>query len=296
VVTQPISAFTPLQGGSVMAIAPGPRILALNARLATFWDHDSPVEVALPALPVDGSRWMPDRDRLRVGLGTLDLAARAWSPEPVLQIWNQRRKPASAVAWFADDTHVGIEIGPPLQLVDRPTVTRTLELVVVTAADGKLRGRLALEPGVIAKLATSEDRVIVAGAKTRVVDLDAKVVAGPAGLPDSPSRVAFGAGMFAVTGHAGEVTLVRPTDGAVLATWQTDTQTIDAVPIPHGVVSADMKGTVRVGCLEHGKIRTVVEVSSGSFGLFVQVVGDRIIVVGSGANPIRWATFANPCH
>jgi len=102
--------------------------------------------------------------------------------------------------------------------------------------------------------------------------------------------------IFAVTGHAGEVTLVRPTDGAVLATWQTDTQAIDAVPVPHGVVSVDIKGTVRVGCLESAKIRTVAEVSSGSFGLIVQLVGDRIIVVDGGANPIRWATFANPCH
>jgi hypothetical protein len=37
-----------------------------------------------------------------------------------LQIWNQRTKPVSAVAWFADDTHVAIELGPPPQLVDRP--------------------------------------------------------------------------------------------------------------------------------------------------------------------------------
>jgi len=294
--SQPISAFTPLKGGSAMAIAPGDRLVALHAQLATWWDHDTPVEVVLPDLPVDGSRWMPDGNRLRVGLGTLDLVARTWSPEPTLQIWNQRRKPASAVAWFANDTHVAIEIGPPPQLVDRPTVKRTLELVVASAADGKPRGRLALEPGVTAKLAASEDRVIVAGAKTLVVDLDAKVVAGPSGLPDSPSRVAFGAGMFAVTGHAGEVTLVRPTDGAVLATWQTDTQAIDAVPVPHGVVSVDIKGTIRVGCLESAKIRTVAEVSSGSFGLIVQLVGDRIVVVDGSANPIRWATFANPCH
>jgi hypothetical protein len=149
---------------------------------------------------------------------------------------------------------------------------------------------------VAAKLAASEDRVIVAGAKTLVVDLDTKVVAGPSGLPGSPSRVAFGAGMFAVTGHAGEVTLVRSTDGAVLATWQTDTPAIDAVPVPHGVVSVDLKGTVRVGCLEKTTIRTVTEASSGSFGMSVQLVGDRLIVAGGGANPIRWATFANPCH
>jgi hypothetical protein len=239
---------------------------------------------------------MPDGKRLRVGLGTLDLAARAWSPEPALQVWNQRRKPVSAVAWVADDTHVALELGPPPQPVDRPTVKPTLELVVVSAEDGELRGRLALDPSMTAKLAASEDRVIVAGANTLIVDLDAKVVAGPSGLPDFPSRVAFGAGMFAVTGRAGEVTLVRPADGVVLATWQSDTAVIDAVPIPHGVVSVDIKGTVRVGCLEHAKVRTIAEVSSGSFGLTVQVVGDRIVVDGDGANPIRWATFANPCH
>jgi sorbitol-specific phosphotransferase system component IIBC len=62
------------------------------------------------------------------------------------------------------------------------------------------------------------------------------------------------------------------------------------------VVSIDMKGTVRVGCLEHAKIRTVAEVGSGSFGLLVQLVGDRVVVAGGGASSIRWATFANRCH
>jgi hypothetical protein len=297
VTKQPFSAFTQLKGGSAMAIASGDRlVVALHSQLATWWDHDTPVEVVLPNVPVDGSRWMPDGKRLRVGLGTLDLTTRAWSPEPALQLWNQRMKPVSAVAWFANDTHVAIEIGPPPQPVDRPTVKRTLELVVASVANGQPSGRLALDPSVTAKLAASEDRVIVAGAKTLVVDLDAKVVAGPSGLPDSPSRVVFGAGMFAVTGHAGEVTLIRPADGTVLATWQTDTPAIDAVPVPYGVVSVDMKGTVRVGCLENAKIHTVAEVSASSSALFVQLVGDRIVVVGSGANPIRWATFSNPCH
>ena len=34
----------------------------------------------------------------------------------------------------------------------------------------------------------------------------------------------------------------------------------------------------------------------GSFGLIAQPVIDRVLVVDGGANPIRWATFANPCH
>jgi hypothetical protein len=292
----PISAFTSLKGGSTMAIAPGDRLVALHAQVATWWEQDLPIEAVLPTIPVDGARWVPGGQRLHVGLGTLDLAARSWRPEPSLEGWRQRPLPVSAVAWFGDDRHVAIVTGPPPQRVDRPTVTRTLELAVVSAADGAARGRLALEPGVTVKLAAAADRLLVLGATTLVVDLDAKVVAGPAGLPEAPSRGAFGAGMFAVTGHGGEVTLLRPSDGAVLGTWEPTTPSIDAVPVPHGVVAVDLHGTVRVGCLDNGKIRTVAEASAGSSGLFIQLVSDRLIVAGSGANPLRWATFTNPCR
>ena len=38
----------PMQGGSAMAIAPGDRLVALHAQRATWWDHDTLVEVVLP--------------------------------------------------------------------------------------------------------------------------------------------------------------------------------------------------------------------------------------------------------
>jgi sorbitol-specific phosphotransferase system component IIBC len=102
--------------------------------------------------------------------------------------------------------------------------------------------------------------------------------------------------MFAVTGHAGEVTLIRASDGHVLATWRGDSPVVDAVPIAHGVLSIDIKGTVRVGCLEHDALRTVAEASASASGVLIQLVGDRVVVSDGGADPIRWATFANPCR
>ncbi|MCE9574108.1 MAG: hypothetical protein K8W52_13260 [Deltaproteobacteria bacterium] len=287
------SAFTTLTGGSVMAFPPGDRLVALHARSATWWEGDAAVTALLPGLAVDGARWSAD-GRLWVGLGALDLAARAWTPAPALQIWNQRQKPVSAAAGMTDD-RVALVLGPPPQLVDRPTVKRTLELVIA-ARDGKPRTRLALEPGMPPALAASADRVLIGGADTRLVDLDGNPVAGPAGLPESPSRVAFGAGVFAVTGHAGEVTLIRPSDGGVIATWQPAAPAIDAVPIDHGVLAIDRQGTVRVGCVAGAAIRATAEARAGDHGMRIQRVGDRVVISDGSANPVRWATFTNPCR
>jgi hypothetical protein len=292
-----ISAFTTIKGSVGPSIGPGERLIALHPQLVTWWEHEMAVEAVLPNIPVDGARWLSDGKRLRVGLGTLDLAARKWLPEAGLQHWEHPPdKPVTAVAWLADDQHVAIEIGPPWQPVDRPTVKRTLELVIANVANGQARSRLALDPGLTAKLAASEDRVIIAGKGTQIVDLDANVIAGPAGLPDSPGEVAFAAGMFAVTGNAGDVTMIRPRDGRVLATWRGDTQAINAVPISNGALSIDIQGVVRVACLEHGTLRTVAQASTDARGESVQLVGDRIVVSGGGPDTFRWATFSNPCR
>jgi hypothetical protein len=163
---------------------------------------------------------------------------------------------------------------------------------VVSAADGRARGRRALEGA--AALIASGDRLLVAARKVVVLDLDANVVAEPAPLPPSVLRVREGAGMFAALGAAGAVALVRPSDGAVLGTW--DVRAIDAVPVPHGVVTVDLQGNVRVGCLEGGAVRQVAEIASGVAGAVIQHVGDRIVLAGASANPVRVATFTNPCR
>jgi len=288
-----ISAFTSLRGGFSQAIAPGGQLVTLSAGAgATWWERDAPVTAVLPpSTPVDGARWTPDGKSLRVGLGTLDLAARVWREEPALASWNRAGPggvlPVREVAWFADATHVA------LLLESRAgTGGRATEIVVVSAADGRERGRRELEGA--SALIASEDRVLVAAKKVVVLDRDANVVAEPSPMPLSVIRVREGGGMFAAVGAAGAVALVRPSDGAVLATW--DTHAIDAVPLPHGVVAVDFDGNIRIGCLENGTIRTAGETASQARGAIIQLVGDRIVVAGAGADPVRVATLASPCH
>jgi hypothetical protein len=70
----------------------------------------------------------------------------------------------------------------------------------------------------------------------------------------------------------------------------------DAVPLQHGVLAIDLEGNVLVGCLDGGAIRKVAEVASGAASAVIQLVGDRVVVAGAGADPVRVATFATPCH
>ncbi len=286
-----LGAFTPLRGGFSQAIAPGPQLVTLLMGGATWWEGEVPVVAKLPAhVPVGGTRWTRDGKALRIGLGTLDLAARAWLPDPNLETWGRPGPggyvPVRQVAWFADAAHVAL-------LVEKraPDGTRSQEIVVVAAADGKVRGRRAVE-GVTAMVA-SEDRLLLAGGKAVLLDLDAGVVAEPTPVPDSVVRLGHGGGMFAAVGAAGAVALLRPSDGAVLATW--DVHANDAVPVERGVIAVDLQGTVRVGCLDGAGIRKVVEVASGGSAPIIQRVGDRIVVAGGADDPVRVATFSNPC-
>lgn len=285
-----LAAFTPLQGGFSQAIAPGNTLVTLGGA-ATWWERDVPVTVALPNVPSDGARWVSDGKLLRVGLGTLDLAARAWRPEPALASWNRQGPdgvlPVKAVAWFADAAHVAMLIASRAR-----DGRRTTEIVVASVSDGRARGRREIEGA--SALVASGDRLLVAARKVVVLDLDAKVVGEPSPIPDSVTRVREGGGMFAAVGAAGDVALVRPVDGAVLATWGANA--LDAVPVPRGAVAIDLEGNVLVGCLEGTTIRKVADAASGARGAVIQLVGDRIVVAGAGANPVRAAAFANPCR
>lgn len=285
-----LSAFTPLRGGYTVAVPPGSRLVTLGSG-ATWWEGDSPVTVELPNIPVGGSRWTPDGRSLRVGLGAIDLAARVWRAEPALKSWNEPwpdgDRPVQAVAWFANNTHVAML----LESRDRDG-KRTREIVVASAADGLPRGRYAVAQYGTVTLSASEDRLLVAAQKAIVIDLDANVVAEPAPMPDSVIRANYGEGMFAAVGAAGQVALVRAESGAVIATW--DMHANDAVPIPRGVVSIDLEGNVRVGCLEGTAVRTVAEVASGAFGAIIQLVGGRIVV--AGATGVRVATWNGSCR
>ncbi len=258
---------------------------------ATWWERDRPVTAELPPnIPVDGARWTADGKSPRVGLGTIDLKARAWRADPGLASWGapgpQGQAAVREAAWFTNTVHVAL-----LLETRTPQGKRTTEVVVVTAADGKVRGRRELE-GACALIA-SDDRVLVAAKEPVVLDLDANVVARPA-MPLSVTRVREGAGMFAALGAAGDVALVRPTDGVVIATW--DVNAVDVVPVPKGAVAVDFEGNVRVGCLQGNALRNVGEVASGVSGAVIQLVDSRIVVAGAGADPVRVATFTNPCR
>lgn len=285
---QPIlGSFTPLRSGYNQAIAPGERLVTLAMGGAAWWDGDVAVEVSLPPhVPIDGTRWTPDGKSLRVGLGTLDLAARTWRPEPALARFGEvgpgGESPVRQVAWFADAAHVAI-------LRDEAGAQ---EVVIAAAADGRVRGRLAVENA--SAMVAAEDRVLVAARELLVLDLDGKVVARPAPVPDSVTRLDHGGGMFSAVGIGGAVALLHPADGTVLATW--DEHVYDAVPVERGVVVVDGQGTVRVGCLDGGRLRQVAEAASGAAGhIVIQRVGDRIVVASGTPEPVRVATFSSPC-
>jgi len=284
-----LSEFITLQGGETVAIAAGGPLVTLGAA-ATWWENGAPVTVALPTgTSPDGARWADGK--LLVGLGTLDPATRRWQSIPGLAAFDQLQPGLSPsvrqVAWFADGAHVAILLetrNPP----NRPAFNRQ-ELVIATR-DGKARGRLELEA--VTDLVAGSDRVLVSGRKLQVFDLDARAVST---LPGTVVRASEGAGMFALSrGGRGSVTLVRPDDGAVIATWNVPVN--DAVPVPHGVVAVDFDGTVRVGCVADGTVREVASVATTAKGPIVRLVGDRIVLAGGGPRPVQVATFTSPCR
>jgi hypothetical protein len=285
---KPLS-FKQLRGGAAQAIAAGEPLAVLGGSLVTWWNGDSPVEVALPP-HVDpyGARWAADRTSLRVGLGAVDVATKAYRDEPALQKLNPVSPggafPVRRAAWFGDGAHVAIVVE-----TRDPKGGRTTELVVADAS-GRVRGRSKL-PGMVTAIAAAQDRVLLDASRLVVLDLDAKLVAE---LKLSALRISEGAGMFAVTLTGGTgVALVRPADGSVVATWNLAAN--DAVPVPRGIVAVAGDGTVHVGCVDGTTVKELAAGPSGADGPIVRLVGAQLVVAGGTVNPIHVAAFTNPC-
>lgn len=285
--TGPLGAFTTLKGGERQEIAPGDRLVTLHAGSATWWDGDQPVSATLPNITVRGAQWSSD-GKLHVGLGVLDLATKTWTGDARFRafatVGPRGGAPVRQVAWFADTQHAA------LLLEARDATGKASTEVVIVAPDGKARGRRAVPNA--SYVVASRDRVLVGGGAAIVLDLDAKPIAE---LPAPPRS--FGAreanGVFAILATDHRVVLVRGSDGAVLATWQTDAT--DAAPIDHGVIAVDNDGQVTVGCLDGTTIREVAKVPSGGPGALIRQVGKRVVVVGGTSDPVRVAPFDNPC-
>jgi hypothetical protein len=305
----PIGSFATLHGESGPELAAGDTtapIVALEANSATWWPAvgaaATTVTLGDPLTGSDivtGSRWQAS-GRLRVGLGTLDLAAKSYTLEPDLRSFaTSRQSELVGLAWFTDASRVALLVGPPRPRVDRPPPTGydpdKRELVIATLSGGVPPVRRPVTVPGTPMVAAGDDRVLVAANQTILFDAAGSTIAGPDALPGYVVRASFGAGMFALVGDGGKVILVDPHAGATLATWALDGVS-DAVAIPHGVVAVDLGGNVHVGCLSAGAIKPIAEVRVDRIATHVQVLGDRLVVSAGGPEPIRVATFTNPCE
>ncbi|MBA3461175.1 MAG: hypothetical protein H0T46_14520 [Deltaproteobacteria bacterium] len=136
----------------------------------------------------------------------------------------------------------------------------------------------------------------MSGRSTQLFDVRAEPVAVSfTSVPDGVARASFNAGRFVLVGSDGTVTLLDARSGAIVATWS-KTGIADAVVAGNTIVAVDREATVHVGCLADGKVSEVAKASVGSVGIFVQIVGDHVVVEAEGPDPIRVATLASPCQ
>ncbi len=297
-----LSAFTSLKGGMNSAIAPGARLVTLSTDYATWWEHDEPVNVSLPRVTEDGSRWVDDH-QLRVGLGTLDLVAKKWHADATLQHWNRRgpqgQSPVARTAWFPDTEHVAILLRNYQLQQERgkPNPQRwSNELVIVARSDGRVRGRMMVPHA--DSIATSHNRVLLHGQDDELLllDLEAKLIAT---LPVSALRIREGAGMFAAISAKDEIVAISPLNGAIIAKWKLPTDIADVVPVSSGLLAIDYAGLIYVGCLQRSVINLVGKFDSKMQVPVMQVVGEQLAVAGSVSGEttvVRVATFTNPCQ
>lgn len=297
-----LGAFTPLAGGGGAALAAGPAsapVMSLNAGHATWWSGGAATTVSWnDAGPVHGSVWIDGGKRLRVGLGTLDLAAKSFAIEPALQPFVKDVKQIRQIAWFPDGQRVALLVEPKGPLVDRPAPAgydrnkRELVIVSLAGAEPAARGVVTVKGTPV--IAAGDDRVMVAGNDTQMFNLRAEPLdVAFTARPEFASHVSFDAGRFVHVRGNGTITLVEARSGATVATWGGEGIS-DAVARGNTIVSVGSDATVHVGCLAGGKVTEVAKASAGKVANRVQIVGDRVVVEAEGPDPIRVATLT-PC-
>ena len=300
----PLGPFATLPGGSVMALVAGPAsvpVVALHRKSATWWTGTTATEIVFDdAGPVDGAVWIDGGKRLRVGLGTIDLAGKSFAIEPALQSFVRDTKRLGGIAWFPDGTRVALLVNEPSLRTDQkappghdPTKR---ELVIVSLAGTEPPARRTITVEGTAGIAAGDDRVIVTGNSTQLFDVRAEpVVVAFAPLPEFVGRASFSAGRFVLVSGSGTITLLDARSGASIATWG-GPGIHDAVISGNTIVAVDLKGSVHVGCVAGKAVTAVAEISAGSAADIVQIVGDRVVVSTTGPDPIRVATLTSPCR
>jgi len=286
-----------------MALVAGPAsapVVALHRKNATWWTGTTATEITFEdAGPVQGSVWVDAGKRLRVGLGTIDLAGKSFAIEPALQSFVRDTNRLGGIAWFPDGTRVALLINEPSVRTDRPAPRgydpTMRELVIVSLAGTEPPARRTIKVEGTPGIAAGDDRVIVIGNSTQLFDARAEPVAVAfAPLPESVARASFSAGRFVLVSGNGKITLLDARSGATLATWG-EPGIHDAVATGNTIVAVDLKGTVHVGCVAGKVVSAVAQASAGSVADIVQVVGDRVVVSADGPDPVRVATLTSPC-
>ena len=106
-----------------MALVAGPAsvpVVALHRKSATWWTGTTATEIVFDdAGPVDGAVWIDGGKRLRVGLGTIDLAGKSFAIEPALQSFVRDTKRLGGIAWFPDGTRVALLVNEPSLRTDQ---------------------------------------------------------------------------------------------------------------------------------------------------------------------------------
>lgn len=278
-----IGTWSTLEGGQSQALAANRgRLVALNGNSAVWWQDGETITVALPGIPVDGSRW--DGEALQVGPGRLDLGTRRWTPSGPFADHEAFLPPRPgslgtsvlAMAWGADRAALSFERSAG--------AGRDPGVVEVRDQGGATTLRLAV-PNARA-LAFVGDRLVVGADTTRIYAPDGTLVAE---IPGMVARLRSDGRTLAVVRMDGAVALVDPASGATLGTLAG--RFLDAAVREDLVVALDRANALHVACRS-----ALDEVRVFEVGGSAEVVAiDAATIVVAGAGGVRVGQITGGC-